>query len=314
MRTDLQTNRSVKSFMAAELHIAIQPETLFHIGGFEVTNTLFTSYLISALLILFLAYARSKIKYTDRPTGLQNVLEMIVQNLTSFVEGIAGKGKQAATFLPVIAGFFLFIVLNNWAELVPGFHTIVYTGKPGIHLTQVPALPEMNKVFAATETPTGIDANLTEVSETGDIVELEGEYGEVEEEHKGVALLRGAHADLNMTLALALISVGLTQYYGLKFVGPGYLKKFFNFSSPIFFFVGLLELISEFSKIMSFGFRLFGNIFAGEVLIAVISFLVPVILPIPFYGLEIFVGFIQALVFSMLSLVYFSMAADKHAH
>lgn len=300
--------------MAAELHIAIQPETLFNIGGFEVTNTLFTSYLISALLILFLAYARSKIKYTDRPTGLQNVLEMIVQNLTNFVEGIAGKGKQAATFMPVIAGFFLFIVLNNWAELVPGFHTIKYTGEPGIHLTQVPALPEMNKVFAATETPTGIDANLTEVSETGNIVELEGEAGKAEEGHKAVSLLRGAHADLNMTLALALISVGLTQYYGVKFAGLGYFKKFINFSSPIFFFVGLLEIISEVSKILSFGFRLFGNVFAGEVLIAVMSFLVPVILPMPFYGLELFVGFIQALVFSMLSLVYFNMAAEKHAH
>lgn len=300
--------------MAAELHIAIQPETLFTIGGFEVTNTLFTSYLISALLIAFLAYARTKIKYTDRPTGLQNVLEMLVQSLINFVESIAGKGKEAAAFLPVISAFFLFIALNNWAELVPGFHTIVYTGEPGIHLTQVPETPEIHKVFAADAVPITVDPELTEVSETGDVVEVVGEHGETEEAHHGVALLRGAHADLNMTIALALISVGLTQYYGVKFAGLGYFKKFVNFSSPIFFFVGVLEIISELSKVMSFGFRLFGNIFAGEVLIAVISFLVPVILPIPFYGLEIFVGFIQALVFSMLSLVYFNMASDKHAH
>lgn len=300
--------------MAAELHIAIQPETLFHIGGFSVTNTLFTSYFISALLVAFLFFARTQIKYTDRPRGLQNVLEMIVQGLISFVESIAGKGKHALAFLPLISAFFLFIALNNWAELVPGFHTIVYTGEPGIHLTQVPEGPEIQKVFAATETPTGVDAELTEVSETGDIVEVEGEHGETEEAHHAVALFRGAHADLNMTLALALISVAATQYYGVRFNGLGYFKKYINFSSPIFFFVGILEIISELSKVMSFGFRLFGNIFAGEVLIAVISFLVPVILPMPFYGLELFVGFIQALVFSMLSLVYFSMAAEEQHH
>ncbi len=290
--------------MAAELHIAIQPETLFTVGGFHVSNTLFTSYLVSTLLILFLFYAYTQIRYTDRPKGLQNLLEMVVQSLVNFVEGIAGKGKQSAAFLPVIAGFFLFIVLNNWVELVPGFHTIVYTGKPGIHITQVPTVPEISKVFASDET----------VAVTAETTEAESPEEAAEEEHHGVPLLRGAHADLNMTIALALISVGLTQYFGVKFAGLGYFKKFINFSSPIFFFVGLLELVSEFSKILSFGFRLFGNIFAGEVLISVISFLVPVILPMPFYGLELFVGFIQALVFSMLSLVYFNMAADKHAH
>ncbi len=106
----------------------------------------------------------------------------------------------------------------------------------------------------------------------------------------------------------------MTQFVGLRFAGLGYFTKFFNFSSPLMFFVGILEIISELAKIISFAFRLFGNIFAGEVLLAVISFLVPLLVPAPFYGMEIFVGFIQALVFAMLTLVFFNMAAQHHKH
>lgn len=127
-------------------------------------------------------------------------------------------------------------------------------------------------------------------------------------------LLRAPTADLNMTLALALTSVGMIQYFGLKSLGKEYLKKFFNFKNPIFTFVGILELVSELAKIVSFTFRLFGNIFAGEVLLAVTAFLIPIIIPIPFYGLEIFVGFIQALVFSMLTLVFLNMATVRAEH
>lgn len=127
-------------------------------------------------------------------------------------------------------------------------------------------------------------------------------------------LLRAPSADLNMTLALALSSVGLIQYFGLKSLGSAYLTKFFNFKNPIFTFVGILELISELAKIISFAFRLFGNIFAGEVLLAVTAFLIPLIVPVPFYGLEVFVGFIQALVFSMLTLVFLNMATVRAEH
>lgn len=129
-----------------------------------------------------------------------------------------------------------------------------------------------------------------------------------------VPLLRAPSADLNMTLALALSSVGLIQYFGFKSLGAGYLNKFFNFKNPIFTFVGILELISELAKVISFAFRLFGNIFAGEVLLAVTAFLIPVVVPIPFYGLEVFVGFIQALVFSMLTLVFLNMATVRAEH
>ena len=127
-----------------------------------------------------------------------------------------------------------------------------------------------------------------------------------------VPFFRGGTADLNITLGLAIFAVISIQVYGYKTLGMKYFKKFFDFSNPINFFVGFLELISEFARIMSFAFRLFGNIFAGEVLLAVIAFLVPVFASLPFMGLEIFVGFIQALVFATLTLVFINIATTSH--
>ena len=126
-----------------------------------------------------------------------------------------------------------------------------------------------------------------------------------------VPLLRGVTADLNTTVALAIVSVASLQYYGLKAMGVKYIKKFIDFSNPISFFVGVLEIISEFAKILSFSFRLFGNIFAGEVLLIVVGFLVPFLAPLPFLGLEIFVGLVQALVFVMLTLVFLRVATSQ---
>lgn len=129
-----------------------------------------------------------------------------------------------------------------------------------------------------------------------------------------IPIFRAGTADLNTTFALAIIAMLVIQLSGLKTLGTSYLKKFVNFSNPIYFFVGILELISEFSKVISFAFRLFGNIFAGEVLLTVIAFLMPVFAPLPFMGLELFVGFIQALVFSMLTAVFLSLATTKTSH
>ncbi|MFZ5845052.1 MAG: F0F1 ATP synthase subunit A [Patescibacteria group bacterium] len=138
-----------------------------------------------------------------------------------------------------------------------------------------------------------------------------GFYHEAElKEIKFVPILRAPTADINTTLALALIAIFLVQYYGFKVSGLKYGKKFINLTNPIFFFVGILEIISDLSKIISFTFRLFGNIFAGEVLLAVIAFLIPFIVPLPFLALELFVGFIQALVFSMLYSVFVIMAVS----
>lgn len=124
-------------------------------------------------------------------------------------------------------------------------------------------------------------------------------------------LFRAPTADINTTLALAVMSVGLIQFYGFKTLGIEYIKRFFNLENPILTFVGILELIGEISRVISFTFRLFGNIFAGEVLLVVTSFLVPILIPAPFYGLELFVGFIQALVFSMLTLVFLNLATTQ---
>ncbi len=136
-----------------------------------------------------------------------------------------------------------------------------------------------------------------------------------EGEELALPVFRSMNADVNMTLAIALISVISTQLFGIAALGVfPYAGKFFvaPWRDPIGSFVGILELIAETAKIISFTFRLFGNIFAGEVLLVVISFLMPYLAPIPFLGLELFVGFIQALVFALLTAVFLKMAATAH--
>ncbi|MEK7080767.1 MAG: F0F1 ATP synthase subunit A [Patescibacteria group bacterium] len=130
-----------------------------------------------------------------------------------------------------------------------------------------------------------------------------------------VPLFRSPAADLNFTLAFAVISVLLTNIIGMASVGVfRHLGKFFNFSSPINFFIGILELISEIAKIISLSFRLFGNVFAGEVLLTIIFFLAPYFIPLPFMFLEIFVGMIQAFIFAMITLVSISLHTAEHEH
>jgi len=128
-----------------------------------------------------------------------------------------------------------------------------------------------------------------------------------------VPLFRPPTADLNTTLGLAIISILAIQFFSLRVLGVfSHFGKYISFKDPLSFFVGVLEIIQEFSRILSFSFRLFGNIFAGEVLLSVMAFLMPLIVPIPFLGLELFVAFIQALVFSMLTAVFLSLAIAKH--
>lgn len=130
-----------------------------------------------------------------------------------------------------------------------------------------------------------------------------------------VPLFRAPMADLNTAIALALISITVTTAVGVAIIGPiEYTKKFLRLSSPLDFAVGILEAISEASRLISFSFRLFGNIFAGEVLISVMTYLIPYVLPMPFYAFELFVGFIQAFVFTALTTVFVSLAMQKHEH
>ena len=133
---------------------------------------------------------------------------------------------------------------------------------------------------------------------------------------KLVPFLRSPASDLNVTLALALVSVVAANIYGIRKLGFfSHLSKFFVFTKgPIYFFVGLMEIISEFAKILSFSARLFGNMFAGKVLLLVVMGLVPFLAPLPFFALEIFVGFVQALVFSALTLIFLKIATETAAH
>lgn len=264
----------------ANLHISVSAEPVARLGSLVLTNSMLSSLIVTVGLIAFALYTHKKIAPTKTPKGLQALLESIVEALYGLVVGISGERKARQIF-PIIATFFIFILLGNWLGLLPGVGTIT--------------VPEIETAIAAESTPPH-----------------EAELESSTTQPKLVPLFRGPTADLSITLALALISVTLTQYVGLKNLGLSYLTKFINFKSPIHFFIGILELIAEGAKILSFAFRLFGNIFAGEVLLAVMAFLVPIFAPLPFIGLEVFVGLVQALVFSMLTLVFMNLATISH--
>lgn len=135
----------------------------------------------------------------------------------------------------------------------------------------------------------------------------------MENSGKEIPLFRSPAADLNFTLAFAVISVFVTNILGMTAIGAfKHIGKFINFSNPIAFFIGILELVSEFAKIISLSFRLFGNVFAGEILLMIVSFLAPYFIPLPFMMLEIFVGLIQAFVFAMLTLVSIALHTAQH--
>lgn len=128
-----------------------------------------------------------------------------------------------------------------------------------------------------------------------------------------VPLLRSPNSDLTTTLALAIVSVAAIQYFSIRTLGiKGYISKFLNFKTPLMFIFGFFELLSELVKILSFSFRLFGNIFAGEVLLLIIAFLIPYLIPLPFMILEIFVGAVQAFIFAMLTLTFIKTSIMHH--
>jgi F-type H+-transporting ATPase subunit a len=298
--------------MAANLHISLSAETLITIGDFQLTNSILTSLIVSAILILFAFYVRSKLTNTIKPSGIQNVAEFLVEGLYSFVHGITADHKKSRDFFPFIASFFLFIIMNNWLGLLPGVNTIgIIHNSAEQHAGLPPAEVVLVQEAHAATSPSP-DQEALQLDGLSGAPTAETETVEAEKKGSFVPIFRAGTADLNTTLALAIVSVLLVQFFGFSYLKASYFTKFFNFQSPIMAFVGFLELISEISKVLSFAFRLFGNIFAGEVLLVVIAALDPLVLPMPFYGLEIFVGFLQALVFSLLTLVFFNMATQSH--
>lgn len=298
-----------------------------NVFGFPITNTLIATLLADATILILTYLTVSKVK--EVPEGIQNLVEWIVEAFDGMLTDIAGKEK-GRRWLPLFLTMLFFLMVANWWELVPGFDSIGYieplevayvhsngTVSNGYEKGSFLGLPSLvAKPVRLTET------QKTKVREEAEKAEAEGhEYHPHEGEASGgyvlLPFLRAAATDLNLPLALALISVTLAQVTGMRFLGLKYWRRFFNpvitGTKPIDIFVGLLELISEFAKIVSFSFRLFGNIFAGQVLLFVMPFLIAFLVPLPFYGLELFVGFMQAFVFAILTFIFLEQATHSHA-
>ncbi|HYF61420.1 MAG TPA: F0F1 ATP synthase subunit A [Herpetosiphonaceae bacterium] len=283
--------------------VSVRAEELFHIGGYTVTNSLLLTWLVMLLLVVLSLIATSKLRRGDetalrQPRGLQNTMEYAVETFYNTMSGVSPK--YAARFFVVVATIFFLVLPSNWLGLVPGVGSVGICFTGGAHASADAAL-----VASA-----GASDSAAPV-----LAATEGE-GYSHNCPAGTAFhpfLRSGSADLNLTLALALVSFLTTEFWGFRKQGLGYLGKFFIFNQgPIQFFVGIIELISEFARIISFTFRLFGNIFAGEVVLLVMAFLFPTLLSLPFYGLELFVGLVQAFVFAMLTMAFIDMAAESH--
>src|SRR4051812_3365016 len=270
-----------------------------HHGGVSITATpafpsarYLTNSIVVALLVtvLLLVLARKATRHMQLiPRGTQNVFEALVEGLYEMLEGIVGKHMIARTF-PLLATIFIYILTANWFGLLPGVGTVGFGEKSG-------------------------PLALSEVTNP---------------------ILRPASADLNMTLAIAGLFMVIWIYWTFTVTGPvAYAKELFGpkggvtgilklFLIPIFFFVGIIEIISIGFRLVSLSMRLYGNIFAGENLLHTMStlgdklplpiaYLSSVVLPLPFYFLELLVGVIQALVFMLLCAVYIQLSTTHEA-
>jgi F-type H+-transporting ATPase subunit a len=281
-------------FPVPEPHVVLPADAIFSIGGFPITNTLLASWLAILVLVVMFYFGTRRMKLI--PKGWQNAIEAVYEALYNFVEEAAGE-KNARFFFPVVATIFLYVIMAAFLSLIPGFDTIGF----GHHGEQAGAF------FG---------------SYNGWIVEE--------------PLLRKANTDINFPLALAVISFVFVEFVGIRALGlRRYGGKFFRvgqlyhgmgqlvrgkfrpalsglFTGLIDMFVGALEALSEFIRIISFTFRLFGNMTAGMVLLLMVAFLIPWVVAVPFYGLEMLLGFVQALIFGGLTLIFAVMAVKPH--
>lgn len=257
----------------------VAAESIFNLGSFPITNAMINAW-IAVLFFVLLAFVL-RTRRAAIPTGLQNVAEGTIEFLLKEIEKVTGDQKKARQFLPIVATIFLFVLFSNWIGLLPG------TGSIGI-------------------------------------------WSEVHGKIELIPLLRPAASDLNLTLAIAVFAVIASHVFALMTIGPlNHMSKFINLrgiwrslkKGPIAiivavveFGVGLIEIIGEFAKVVSLSLRLFGNIFAGEVLITVMLGLLAYVLPIPFMFLELLVGAVQATVFAMLTLAYLTVATSDHGN
>lgn len=294
--------------------LAAEPTGL-QIGSFQITNSMLATLLTDLVLIIIALGAYRFVKSGKLvPSGFYNAFEAIFEFLWNSVEGSAGK--WAKRIFPIPATIFLIIFVANMVKLVPGFESIgrleqspTGSGYAAVKLLQIGNLDietvDKNQPVTATPVAEGSNEENPEESCTACVV---------------IPFFRGSATDLNFPLALAIVTVALTQVYGAWATGPGYFSKYFQVkqlvSGGIFgminFAVGILEAILEFAKILSFTFRLFGNIFAGALLLSIIGALIAVALPPFLYGFEVFFGTIQAYVFFLLATVFISGATIAH--
>lgn len=306
-----------------DVHVEIAAETLFHVGPIPVTNSMLTMFIVmGALIFVGWLIARGA---KEVPGRGQSLLEMIIEFLMGLVEASAGRrlGRQ---IFPLVGGIFIFILVANYSGLLPGVGTIGFYETETVESGAEVGEPENNEETPSAEgeqeendgessqirvfdiAATGSTA--TSVTATAAEEPAEGE----EAEKVLIPYLRAPNADLNMTLAMALVTFTAVQILGIKAHGFGGRIK--HMANPPFLFP--IELISEFSRIISLSARLFGNVFAGEVLLGVMYAMgaaikiaiVPFLFPVVFLFLELMFGAIQALVFALLTLIYIALAAE----
>jgi F-type H+-transporting ATPase subunit a len=308
-----------------DVHIELAAETLFEIGPVHFTNSMFTMFLVMAgTLIVFSLIAR---RASVVPGRGQGVVELIVEFLLGLVEGTAGR-RVGRRIFPLISGIFIFLLFANLSGVLPGVGTIVlekddegYHAAETVH-TDEAATGEAGEIAdAAVGDTEGVDDEPADVEHTTGAVAAtavdndDGHYG------AAIPILRPPTADLNMTLAMSLLTFVVVQVAGISMHGVG--GRIRHMADPPFLFP--IEVISELSRIISLAARLFGNVFAGEVLLGVMYAmvnaikiaLIPVLFPVLFIGMEVLFGTIQALVFAVLTIIYIVLATaghDDHEH
>lgn len=239
---------------------SLQPELIFDVAGFPVTNTIIATLAVDLILLFFLYRAAKSIRVA--PNGIQSFIEPVITYMYDLTEQISGL--RAVKIFPWFATFFIVILATNLFGLLPGITAV-------------------------------------------------GIFEENHGEHTLVPFFRAATTDFNMTLALGTVSVVSTHILTINTLGIiGYLKKFISLN-PINLFIGLLEFVLEFVKIVSLSFRLFGNIFAGEVVLVAVSGIFAFLAPLPFIMLETIVALVQALVFAMLTMVFMAVLSTPHS-
>lgn len=303
--------------------------------GLRITNTIVGTLLADVAVLLFAFGATRRLK--EIPGRLQGLFEMLTDALYGLAKTTAGP-VWAKRIFPLMATIFLFLLFANWLELVPGVDSVglIHCAEPGMSgydthkvlgITVLKNEKNLNAGDKATEADTEAceahHAGTSEAEHEGE-GEAAAETGEEVHDNRQIVtpFVRAAATDLNLTIGLGLIAVLVIQYFGVRSLGVGYFAKFINIPAldkldkkpmgVMDFAVGFLDIIGEISRIVSFGFRLFGNIFAGQVLLFVIPFLAGALIPFFIYGFELFVGAIQAFVFAMLFLVFAAMATAGH--